>query len=63
MTSKETLLHLSPRGVERAEACFIAETSAAPGQLYRAQDYRNEGTKNGFLCLTISVALSGEGTI
>lgn len=31
MTSKETLLHLSPRGVERAGACFIAETSAAPG--------------------------------
>lgn len=46
-------------GVERAGACRSSKTSLAPGQLC----CRNEGTMNGFLCVTMTAALSSEGTV
>lgn len=51
------------RGVERAGACCIIKTSPAPGQLFRTQDCRNERPMNGFLCVTMTAALSEEGMV
>lgn len=51
------------RVVERAGACCIIKTSSAPGQLFRTQDCRNESPMNGFLCATITAALSEEGMV
>lgn len=50
------------KGVEHAGACCIIKTNPAPGQLCRTQD-RNEGTMNGFLCVTMTAALRGEGMV
>lgn len=49
--------------VERAGACRIMKTSPAPGQLCRTQGCRNESAMNGFLCATMTAALSGEGMV
>lgn len=46
---------LGPAGLERQ--------ALAPGQLCSTRDCRNEGTMNGFLCVTMTAALSGEGTV
>ena len=39
------------------------KTSPAPGQLCRTQGCRNESAMNGFLCATMTAALSGEGMV
>lgn len=51
------------RGVERAGACCIIKTSPTPSQLCCTQNCRNEGTMNGFHCVTMTAAFSGKATV